>query len=69
MVPRKTDGKVARRLLELEGSSGLPMLKTTWELPLDVKRDARCHQVQGGSKSAVANQWRWTRLRELRIKS
>lgn len=65
LVPRRMDGREARRWAELGESGGPPMLKTTWELQLDLKRDGYCHQVHGGSKSATANHWRWTKPREL----
>lgn len=39
-VPRETDGEVARSLPELEESNEASMLKITWELLLDLKRDA-----------------------------
>ena len=39
-VPRKTDGKVTRRL-PVEGSSEPSMMKITWELRLDLKTDAQ----------------------------
>lgn len=45
------------------GSSWPRTLKISWELQLNLRRDAWCHQGQDGSK--LANHWRWTKLGEL----
>lgn len=48
LVPKKTDSKVARRLLEQEGKQWMARTENTCKLQLDLKRDIQCHECRVG---------------------